>query len=217
MNTHQPQIPQVLLDISKHLSSQHFKISSSNQDGRINSAVNEDEVLNFLEKTFSFGEYKLIRPQARDWFDFAIEKQSEFYPVNIKVTTTDTVDNLNCKLGIYYTLTGLKPSFNNGISWLPFFTKLHASFGKNKDKDYYFLVVNKSNLHDVFCSSLKGITNLTPNGNNLPFQSKWCDNHTLTKRTFEEASKFIMTTFATSIKLRSDIYFNFKKFFPQYV
>jgi hypothetical protein len=212
-----PQIPKVLLQISEHLSSHKFRISTLNHDGRINSAVNEDEVLNYLERSYDFGSYELIRPQARDWFDFAIEKGTEFYPVNIKVTTTDTVDNLNCKLGIYYALTGLKPSFSNGISWLPFFSKLHDSFGKYKDKDYYFLIVNKNNLNDVFCSSLKGITNLTPNGNNLPFQSKWSDNHKLTYRTFEQASNFIMSTFATSIKLRSDIYFNFKRFFPEYV
>lgn len=210
-------IPQILTDISKHLSARPFKISAKNQDGRINSAINEDEVLNYLERTFSFGKYKLVRPQARDWFDFAIEGNQDFFPVNIKVTMTTTTDNLNCKLGIYYALTGLKPSFGNEIGWLSFFEKLKDAFGKHKDKDYYFLIVNKSNLSDVFCSTLKCINNLTPNGNNLPFQSRWQDNHTLVSRSFEDAADYIMNTFATSIKLRSDIYFNFKKYFPQYV
>ncbi|MCR4664072.1 MAG: hypothetical protein K5660_01745 [Paludibacteraceae bacterium] len=210
-------VPTILTDISEHLASHNFRISAQNQDGRINSAINEDEVLNYLERTFPFGNYELVRPQARDWFDFAIEDNREFYPINIKVTNTTSVDNLNCKLGIYYALTGLKPAFGNEISWLPFFQKLNDSFGKHKDKDYYFLIVNKRDLSDVFCSTLKSISNLTPNGNNLPFQSKWQDNHILISRTFEEAADFIMTTFAASIKLRSDIYFNFKKYFPQYV
>ena len=210
-------IPQILTDISQHLSTHHFKISANNQDGRINSATNEDEILKFLEASFHFGEYILVRPQARDWFDFAIEGNHKFFPVNIKVTNTTTTDNLNCKLGIYYALTGLKPSFGNEISWLPFFEKLKQAFGTHQDKDYYFLIVNKQDLSDVFCSTLKCIENLTPNGNNLPFQSKWSNNHKLVSRTFDEAANFIMTTFATSIKLRSDIYFNFKKYFPQYV
>lgn len=210
-------IPQILTDVSQHLSSHHFQISANNQDGRINSAVNEDEVLNFLERTFHFGDYTLVRPQARDWFDFAIENHHEFYPINIKVTNTTTVDNLNCKLGIYYALTGLKPSFGNEISWLPFFKKLSDAFGTYQDKDYYFLIVNKQNLSDVFCSTLKCIENLTPNGNNLPFQSRWRDNHRLVSRTFEQSAEFIMKTFANSIKLRSNIYINFEKYFPQYV
>lgn len=210
-------IPQILTNICGHLASHDFRISSANQDGRINYAINEDEVLNYLERTFRFGKYQLVRPQARDWFDFAIESSNEFYPINIKVTNTTTADNLNCKLGIYYALTGLKPSFGNEINWLSFFKRLNMSFGKHQDKDYYFLIVNKKDLSDVFCSTLRSIQNLTPNGNNLPFQSRWQDNHILVNRTFEEASDFIMTTFAASIKLRSDIYFNFKKYFPQYV
>ena len=210
-------IPQIITDISQHLSAHHFKISAHNQDGRINSAMNEDEVLNFIERSFDFGQYRLVRPQARDWFDFAIEGNQEFFPINIKVTNTTTVDNLNCKLGIYYALTGLKPSFGNGIGWSAFFEKLSRSFASKKDKDYYFLIVNKKDLSDVFCSTLKCIQNLTPNGNNLPFQSKWKDNHELVFRTFEQAADFIMNAFAASIKLRSNIYLDFQKFFPQYV
>ena len=213
-----PQVPPILIDIADHLARHRFCISSHNQDGRINSAINEDEVLNYIDRSFGFPEgYSLVRPQARDWFDFAIEGNQQFYPVNIKVTKTDTTDNLNCKLGIYYALTGLKPAFGNGIAWLPFFQKLHAAFGRHQDKDYYFLIVNKNNLSDVFCSTLRGIENLTPNGNNLPFQSRWQDNHRLIPRTFEESTHFIMNTFGESIKLRSDIYFNFKRYFPQYV
>lgn len=218
MTTTYPQVPPILADIALHLSTHRFRISAQNHDGRINSAINEDEVLNFIDRSFRFPKgYSLVRPQARDWFDFAIEGDRQFLPINIKVTTTDTVDNLNCKLGIYYALTGLKPAFGNGISWLPFFSKLNASFGKYQDKDYYFLIVNKNDLSDIFCSTLRGIENLTANGNNLPFQSRWQDNHRLIRRTFDESSDFIMSKFGESIKLRSDIYFNFKKYFPQYV
>lgn len=210
-------IPQILTDISQHLSTHNFKISAINQDGRYNSTINEDEILNYLEQTFDFSEYKYTRPNAREWFDFAIEKDQEFYPVNIKVTTTTRADNLNCKLGIYYALTGLKPSFDNEINWSSYFKKLNNGFGKHQDKDYYFLIVNKDDLSDVFCTTLKCIQNLKPNGSNLPFQSKWKDNHRLITRSFQEAADFIMNTLGESLKRRSNLYINFQKIFPQYV
>ena len=37
----------------------------------------------------------------RDWVDFSFYENNVFYPVNIKVSTTETTDNLNCKLHIY--------------------------------------------------------------------------------------------------------------------
>lgn len=213
-----PYIPPILAEIQKHLVQHPCRISSAMDDGRINSAINEDEVLNFLEKTFRLPDgYSFRRPQAREWFDFVVENDSEFFPVNIKVTNTTTADNLNCKLGIYYALTGLKPAFGNEINWLSYFHQLSLAFGRQQDKDYYFLIINKNSLADVFCTSLRGLQTLTPNGNNLPFQSRWCDNRCLCQRTFQESANFVMNTFGESIKRRSDIYFNFKKYFPQYV
>lgn len=98
-----------------------------------------------------------------------------------------------------------------------FFEKLKLNFGKKEDKDYYFLIFNKKDNQDVFCTKLKGLKSLQANGNNLPFQSKWDLNRNICQRSFDEAAKFILSTFGKSIKLRSDIYFNFKKYFPQYV
>ena len=45
-----PYIPPILAEIQKHLVQHPCRISSAMDDGRINSAINEDEVLNFLEK-----------------------------------------------------------------------------------------------------------------------------------------------------------------------
>ncbi len=205
-------IPFVITEICNYLSETKLHLSSQFSDGRINASINEDEILKALELKFDF-----IRPRARAWYDFAVEENQEFYPINIKVTDTTHADNLNCKLGIYYALTGIIPSFPNETGWLSFFERLKEDFGTNENKDYYFLIINKKDPADVYCTTLKGLQTLQPNGNNLPFQCKWNDNRTIKNRSFTEAADFILKMFGNSIKLRSDIYFNFKRLFPQYV
>lgn len=205
-------IPNTLLEIQKFLIEKQLKLSSPLKDGRLNSSFNEDEIIKLIKKKF-----KISEPNSRQWFDFSFEENGEFYPINIKVTTTDTADNLNCKLGIYYALSGLMPDFSNGIDWLNYFERLKENIGKNKKKDYYFLIINKNNPEDIFISTLKSIKTLQANGNNLPFQCKWGDNKIMKKRSFEESKKFILTKFGESIKLRADIYFNFKRLFNEYI
>jgi len=109
------------------------------------------------------------------------------------------------------------PDFPNEINWLSYFERLKENMGTNKCNDYYFLVINKTNVKDVFANGLKALPKLQPNGNNLPFQCKWDENIEFKNRTFKQAESFLLTTFGESIKLRAEIYFNFKKLFPNYV
>ncbi len=204
--------PKQLKEICAFLSKQNIILSEQFDDGRINASINEDEIIKIIKTDFD-----IQIPKSRAWFDFAIENKTGFYPVNIKVTNTTHFDNLNCKLGVYYALTGLIPDFQNEINWLDYFIKLKENIGINKEKDYYFLVVNKQIPNDIFINSLKGIKTFQPNGNNLPFQCKWNFNKKYCKKTFDEAKDLILSNFGTSIKLRSEIYFNFKKYFPKYV
>ncbi len=204
--------PKELIKIQEFLSKNDLVLSKPFEDGRINASVNEDEVLRIIKQKFD-----IIIPKSRNWYDFAIETKNAFYPVNIKITDTSHADNLNCKLGIYYALTGLQPDFANEIPWLKYFERLKDNLGKETDKDYYFLIVNKKSTQDVFVNSLKGLQNIQPNGNNLPFQCKWDINREFKKRSFKDATAFIIGVFGESIKLRSEIYFNFKKYFAEYV
>ncbi|MBQ9313353.1 MAG: hypothetical protein IJ213_09975 [Bacteroidales bacterium] len=189
-----------------------FSLSSNFTNGRINSSVNEEMILNLITQKFD-----IVKPRAREWFDFAIEDNDKFYPVNIKITDTTHTDNLSCKLGIYYALTGLLPDIPNEVSWEKFFAKLYNNIGMYKDRDYYFLIVNKNNKKDIFANSLKNLQEIYPNGNNLPFQCKWEINRISSDRTFEEAKDFILKTLGDSIKQRSNIYFSFQKYFSNYV
>ncbi|BAW42160.1 type II restriction enzyme [Helicobacter pylori] len=197
-------IPTQLNEIAKFLKTNPYNLSQPLQDGRLNSSVNEEEILNAIKYFFP-----IQLPKAREWWDFSFEENDIFYPVNI--TTTKTADNLNCKLGIYYALCGLLPEFNNEIAWEKYFQKLHKDLGKNTDRDYYFLIINKNDPKDIFINSLKGIQTLQPN--NLPFQCKWDNNRKIIQRNFDESKNFILSTLAESVKLRSSIYLKFKEFF----
>lgn len=200
-------LPQMLLEMVDFLRTHDFTLSIQSRDGRINSVFNEDEICNLLSQNFSIN-----RPKIRDWMDFSFSENEIFIPVNIKVSTTKTPDNLNCKLGIYYALTGRIPLFNNGISWEDYFKTLSENLRENT-ADYYFLIINKDNPNDVFATSLKGLESINPNGNNLPFQVKWDSNRNHIHRDFTQAKEFILTTFEESLKLRADAYLSFRKYF----
>lgn len=200
-------IPNLLIGIVAFLQANPIALSKQSRDGRINSAFNEDEIFNLLESHFAIN-----RPNMRDWVDFSFEENEIFYPINIKVSTTKTTDNLNCKLGIYYALTGKIPPFGNGVSWEYYFKSLKENIQENS-KDYYFLVINKDNPCDVFATSLKCLESILPNGNNLPFQAKWDNNRNIIQRDFESAKTFLLGTFEQSLRLRADAYLHFKRYF----
>ncbi len=189
------------------LKKQNLQLSNQSRDGRINSAFNEDEIFKLLESNFLIN-----HPNMRDWVDFSFYENNVFYPVNIKVSATKTTDNLNCKLGIYYALTGKIPPFNNGVSWEIYFKTLSENLESNS-RDYYFLIINKDNPSDVFATSLKSLESILPNGNNLPFQAKWDNNRKLINRDFESAKAFLLGTFEESLKLRADAYLHFRTYF----
>ncbi len=192
-------IPTQLNEIAEFLKTNPYNLSQPLQDGRLNSSVNEEEILNTIKDYFP-----IQLPKAREWWDFSFEENKIFYPVNIKTTTTKTADNLNGKLGIYYALCGLVPEFNNEIAWEKYFQKLHKDLGKNTNRDYYFLIINKNDPKDVFINSLKGIQTLQPN--NLPFQCKWDNNREIVQRDFDGSKNFILSALAKSVKLRANIY-----------
>ncbi|MGL2372431.1 restriction endonuclease [Helicobacter pylori] len=204
-------VPTQLNEIAEFLKTNPYNLSQPLQDGRLNSSVNEEEILNTIKDYFP-----IQLPKAREWWDFSFEENKIFYPVNIKTTTTKTADNLNGKLGIYYALCGLVPEFNNEIAWEKYFHKLHKDLGTNTNRDYYFLIINKNDPKDVFINSLKGIQTLQPNGNNLPFQCKWDNNRKIVQRSFIESKNFISSALAESVTLRANIYLAFKEVFGEF-
>lgn len=194
-----------LVKICNYLQTSRFQLSDKQNDGRINSILNEDEVLKIIERKFN-----IETPQARDWADFYINKT----PVNIKITTTNTADNASSKKGLYYALTG-EIYVGNG-QWDNYLKLLKENL-KETEKDYYFLVINKEDTNDVFINSLKNISSLQPSGNNLPFQIKWCDNKKLNPKSWVATKKLLLNTLGKSLRLRADAFVSFQKYFNQYL
>ena len=68
-------------------------------------------------------------------------------------------------------------SYDNGKMSDLLFNKLkNKEYNTNNKKDYYFIVLNKTNANDIIVNSVKGLTILTSNVNNLPFQVCWNKN-----------------------------------------
>ena len=58
-------------------------------------------------------------------------------------------------------------------------------------RDYYLLVVNKTN-SEVHLNSLKALAHVTANGSNMPLQIVWNKNTVPVKRSHTEAYDFIV-------------------------
>lgn len=172
-------LPNSLLTIQKILQKQTIKLCKTSDDGRVNSCMDENEIVNILLQEMN---NRIFKPNARMWFDILVfDYYYGLLPVNIKTTTTLTSDNTgNFAMCVYaYTdeLLNLKNTYNNGEMSKILIDKLNTQqYNLIDKKDYYFVVVNKHNVKDIIVNSVKGLTNITPNINNLPFQVCWNKN-----------------------------------------
>ena len=181
------QLPLIMYKIKKYLKLQAFEFSTQNEDGRINSCIDEDEVIKLLIE--KFGE-KIKKPKIRMWYDIlANDYYYGWIPINIKSTTTKTCDNTGNFAMCVHTYTdkeiidvkNLKPCRNGEMSKILVKkiaekTRKNREYNKRPKKDYYFLVANKNDPKDIIINSLKGLEILQPNINNLPFQVCWDKN-----------------------------------------
>lgn len=178
-------LPTIMYMVQNVFIIQNFQFYRENQDGRINSCVDEDLIITLLFEYF--GE-RIRKPKIRMWYDIlAYDYLYGWIPINIKTTTTLTCDNTgNLAMCVYaYTDEILDiyrdKSYDNGKMSLVLINKLiNKQYNKSSKKDYYFLVMNKNNSRDIIVNSVKGLTILSPNVNNLPFQICWNKNRTFT-------------------------------------
>jgi hypothetical protein len=175
-------LPLILFVIKKYLeTSIIFKFSNKFDDGRTNSCIDEDEITKLLIEKF---QNRIYKPKMRSWYDILVKDYNNgWIPINIKTTTTLTCDNTGNLAMCVYGYTDEKLDFynnkihENGKMSLLLIEKIkNLSFNKNYKKDYYFLVFNKNNNKDIIINSLRGLSVLSPNSNNLPFQVKWSKN-----------------------------------------
>lgn len=172
---------------------------STTGDGRIESAESECLVSKHIQRLFANTEVKVtLAPQARHWYDIMIEYNEKIYPINIKITSGCSADNVSSKLGLFYALTGILPDKQSGLNrWEQYNTVLTQKLDLTTDADYYFIIYFKETGTFLF-TSLKRIHKLVSNGNNLPFQCKWSDNIEYTTRTREEQCLYLMEVYYDS-------------------
>ena len=169
-------LPNSLLTIKKILQERTIKLYETSNDGRINSCMDEDEIIRILSQELP---NRIFKPKARMWYDILVlDFQYDWLPVNIKTTTTLTSDNTGNLAMCVYSYTDepldLYKTYQNGRMSKILIEKLKKKeYNYNNKKDYYFVVVNKENCKDIIVNSVKGLTELTPNINNLPFQVCW--------------------------------------------
>ena len=175
------QLPLIMYKMQQHLKSKTFQFSYQNNDGRINSCIDEDQIVKLLLERF---DNKIRVPKIRMWYDIlAFDNMYGWIPINIKTTTTTTCDNTgNLAMCVYaYTNEILdihtNKTYENGKMSVVLFNKLkNKQYNRNHKKDYYFIVLNKTDPLDIIVNSVKGLTVLTANINNLPFQVNWSKN-----------------------------------------
>jgi hypothetical protein len=175
------QLPLIMYYIQKHLKSTNIQFSGKNTDGRINSCIDEDEVIKLLIEKFN---NRIKIPKIRMWYDIlAFDYIYGWIPINIKTTTTLTSDNTGNLAMCVHAYTDEKLDFHinktyeNGKMSKILINKIKKKkFNKNYKKDYYFIVLNKKNNKDIIINSIKGLTKLNSNINNLPFQVCWNKN-----------------------------------------
>ncbi len=176
-------LPIFLQTIRKFLTNVNFEFTNINNDGRTNSSIDEDKIINLLIQKFKD---RIKIPNIRMWYDFlAFDYNYGWIPINIKTTTTLTNDNTGNLAMCVYSYTDEKldlyKSYKNGIMSKILFEKLKSKqYNKSYKKDYYFLILNKKDNKDIIINSVKGLTFLTQNINNLPFQVKWNKNRVFT-------------------------------------
>lgn len=195
-------LPNVLKYAKKVVEREGIEVSKRDRDGRVNSTDDETKISQILKK--EFGKRVKIK-ERRHWYDVALyDFRYGWIPINIKSTTTHTSDNIGNLATIVHSLCdyniGLEDNPQNGTMSRVFINCIKENkICKNNKKDYYFLVFNKEN-QEVIINSLKGLTKLTSNNNNLPFQVQWDKNKDYV---YKDANIVIKTVIKTIQKPKS--------------
>lgn len=183
-------LPNSILYIQKLVNDNKLVLNSSMDDGRLNSAISEKNVILLLQKHL---QKRLKIPKIRMWYDILVlDFIHGWLPVNIKISTMKTSDNSCNMTALVHAFTPEILNFDKIYKSGSMSKKLLECISKSKvnlklKKDYYFLVVCKSD-KKAYVNSLKGLEYITPNLNNLPFQIRWDKN---TRFSYKNITKVI--------------------------
>jgi hypothetical protein len=176
-----------------------IKTSLNNKDGRYNSTIDEDIIIKMLRDN-GFGRDIFLTTDDlglnnRHWFDIWLVNDNN--PVNIKSSSFKSADNACNFLSLLYCFSDINIDklhlANSGKDSILFSKLLKNGFVDN-NRDYIFLVVNKNN-GDVIVNSLKCLSTISINPNNLPFQINWRNNMNPIYRNIDELRSYYSNIF----------------------
>lgn len=173
-------IPNILINIRGYLTKNTIKLSKIINDGRVCSLVDEDLIINGLEKEFG---NSIVKSKERMWYDIKVNDHKHgWIPVNIKSTSMKSNDNAGNMTMCVYSFTdyeiNINKNYKNGKMSKILLEKIKKKELNNSQRDYYFLVLNKNKPDDVIINSIRGLEHIVANPNNLPFQINWNKNRT---------------------------------------
>ena len=204
-------IPTEILKVVKYLKKNPISLPKGSGDARRDSATAENTIISYLQNQ-SFG-FNIVSPNIgtghnRSWYDIQINN----YHCDIKISELKTTDNTNAKKAIFYLLTGLDPNKISNTEKV-FFKEMKKKESVDEHRDYFYIVINKIDIQDVFALSLKGLKEVQIAPNNLPFQCNWNKNRDIQTRNWQNAKDFLLSKWAKSIQQKIE---NTKKGMPEY-
>jgi len=158
-----------------------------------------------------------MAPTKGCWYDFLVRSADDtvWLPVNIKVSSFRGQDDLSSKAGLFYALTGNRPTGNLVSNWERFCQTLAAQVKWiDCPADYYFLVVEKtppdSRPGRVFWTSLLQLQTVKANGNRPPFQCNWSENMKRATRSRWQAAENLLRVLEDTLALRAQAHDSFQ-------
>jgi len=178
--TYNPKAPKILNDIVEALKGASLQAVNENDEGRVNSKQDEDNIIAWLKEQPQFAD-RISGGALRNFGDMTvIDDEGESHVVNIK-TSIGSSDNAFSKLGILWALTDLtlddykEMKISNKISDNKF-AELVLKHKADTPRDYWYLSFDKSDFTHVVVRGVKQITNWGKNPtNNL--QISWSKEH----------------------------------------
>lgn len=193
-----PKAPQILNDIVEALKGANLQAVNENDEGRVNSKQDEDNIIAWLKNQPQFA--NCIQSGAlRNFGDMTVlDNNGVGHVVNIK-TSIGSGDNAFSKLGMLWALTDLtiddfkEMKIANKISD-NYFAELVLAHKADTERDYWFLSLDKNDFSHVVLRGVKQITNWGKNPtNNL--QINWSKEHNSEPgdRPFDEVFEDVIT------------------------
>jgi hypothetical protein len=150
----------------------NIDFTKASDDGRINSALDENTIIKILKEEFPG---KVEKPKSRAWYDFVFYGDNKRYFINIKCSTGGTDNAMNKKAVIYSLADVTIEDIPSCMTYNKMLEHIEKNLKRERDveKEYYYLYFDKKD-GTIIIKSLLDIQNLRSNPCNI-LQINWTE------------------------------------------